>query len=72
MVGLQPNEDYAFVKVENETWVIGKNQTRRIYERNKKLKIMKLFKIVKRCRVLKVKKYIHPLLDLIPELNYCF
>ena len=24
MVGLNPNEDYAYVKVENETWVVGK------------------------------------------------
>ena len=26
MVGLQPEEDYAYVKVENETWVIGKTR----------------------------------------------
>ncbi len=24
MVGFQPKEDYAYVKVENEIWVVGK------------------------------------------------
>ena len=26
MVGLNPNEDYAYIKVENETWVVGKTR----------------------------------------------
>ena len=26
MVGLNPDEDYAYIKVENETWVVGKTR----------------------------------------------
>ena len=69
MVGLQPNEDYAFVKVENETWVIGKT---RLEEFMKEVKIenYEITKIAKGAEF-EGKKYIHPLLDLIPELNDC-
>ena len=69
MVGLQPNEDYAFVKVENETWIIGKT---RLEEFMKEVKIedYEVIKTVKG-KEFEGKKYIHPLLDLIPELNEC-
>ncbi len=69
MVGLQPNEDYALVKVENETWVIGKT---RLEEFMKEVKIenYEITKIVKGAEF-EGKKYIHPLLELIPELNDC-
>lgn len=69
MVGLQPNEDYAFVKVENETWVIGKT---RLEEFMKEVKIEN-YEITKTVKGVEFegKKYIHPLLELIPELDNC-
>ena len=39
MVGFQPEEDYAYVKVENETWVVGKT---RLEEFMKEVKIDEL------------------------------
>jgi len=67
MVGLQPKEDYAYVKVENETWVIGKT---RLEEFMAEVKIEE-YKIEKTAKgsEFEGKKYIHPLLDLIPELK---
>ena len=67
MVGLQPKEDYAYVKVENETWVVGKT---RLEEFMAEIKIEK-YKIEKIAKgsEFEGKKYIHPLLDLIPELK---
>jgi len=67
MVGLQPEEEYAYVKVENETWVIGKT---RLEELMVELKIED-YKIEKTAKgsEFEGKKYVHPLLDLIPELN---
>lgn len=67
MVGLQPKEDYAYVKVENETWVIGKT---RLEEFMTEVKIEE-YKIEKTAKgsEFEGKKYIHPLLDLIPELK---
>ena len=67
MVGLNPDEEYAYVKVENETWVVGKT---RLEEFMLEVKIEKheIQKTVKGSEF-EGKKYIHPLLDLIPELN---
>jgi len=69
MVGLNPDEDYVYVKVENETWVVGKT---RLEEFMLEVKIEK-YKIQKTIKgsEFEGKKYIHPLLDLIPELNEC-
>ena len=69
MVGLQPEEDYAYVKVENETWVIGKT---RLEEFMTEVKIddYKIEKTIKGSEF-EGKKYIHPLLDLVPGLNEC-
>ncbi|WP_299292155.1 isoleucine--tRNA ligase [Nitrosopumilus sp.] len=69
MVGLQPEEDYVYVKVEGETWVVGKT---RLEDFMAEVKIEK-------CDTLKTvkgsefegKKYIHPLLDSIPDLAEC-
>ncbi|WP_316504694.1 isoleucine--tRNA ligase [Nitrosopumilus sp.] len=69
MVGLQPQEDYVYVKVESETWIIGKT---RLEEFMAEIKIdeYKIEKTVKGSEF-EGKKYIHPLMDLIPELgNY--
>lgn len=67
MVGLHPEEDYAYVKVENETWVIGKT---RLEEFMAEVKIEQ-YEIEKTAKgsEFEGKKYIHPLLDLIPELS---
>ena len=67
MVGLNPDEDYVYVKVENETWVVGKT---RLEEFMLEVKIEKyeIQKTVKGSEF-EGKKYIHPLLDLIPELK---
>ena len=69
MVGLNPDEDYVYVKVENETWVVGKT---RLEEFMLEVKIEKyeIEKTVKGSEF-EGKKYIHPLLELIPELNEC-
>lgn len=67
MVGLQPEEDYAYVRVEDETWVVGKT---RLEEFMTEVKVEKyeIEKLVKGSEF-EGKKYTHPLLDLIPELN---
>ena len=67
MVGLQPEEDYAYVKVEDETWVVGKT---RLEEFMAEVKIEK-FSIEKTVKgsEFEGEKYIHPLLDIIPELK---
>ncbi|KAF6250175.1 MAG: isoleucine--tRNA ligase, partial [Nitrosopumilus sp. YT1] len=69
MVGLQPEEDYAYVKVENEIWVVGKT---RLEEFMIEVKIddYKIEKTIKGSEF-EGKKYIHPLLDLVPGLNEC-
>ncbi len=67
MVGLNPNEDYHYTSVNGETWVVGKT---RIEEFMKEVKIEK-FSIQKTVKgdTFEGKKYIHPLLDEIPELK---
>jgi len=69
MVGLNPDEDYAYLKVENETWVVGKT---RLEEFFKEVNIEK-HEIVKTAKgsQFEGKKYIHPLLSLIPGLDEC-
>ncbi|MBT6469054.1 MAG: isoleucine--tRNA ligase [Thaumarchaeota archaeon] len=67
MVGLQPDEDYVFVKVENETWVVGKTRLEEFMV-EVKIEDYKIAKTVKGSEF-EGKKYIHPLLNLIPELN---
>ena len=69
MVGLQPDEDYVYVKVENETWVVGKT---RLEEFMAEVKIdqYRIEKTVKGSEF-EGKKYIHPLLNHIPELKEC-
>ena len=67
MVGLQPDEDYVYVDVEDQTWVVGKT---RLEEFMKEVKIED-YKIKKteKGSYFEGKKYIHPLLDAIPELK---
>jgi isoleucyl-tRNA synthetase len=67
MVGLQPEEDYAYVKVKNETWIIGKTRLEE-FMKDVKIEEYTIGKIVKGSEF-EGKKYIHPLLDLIPDLD---
>ena len=69
MVGLNPDEDYAYLKVENETWIVGKT---RLEEFFKEVNIEK-YEIIKTAKgsQFEGKKYIHPLLSLIPGLDEC-
>ena len=69
MIGLNPEEDYHYVKVESETWIIGKT---RLEEFLKEVKVEKhsVEKTVKGS-AFEGKKYIHPLLDEIPGLAEC-
>ncbi|MGD8432257.1 MAG: class I tRNA ligase family protein, partial [Nitrosopumilaceae archaeon] len=66
MVGLHPDEDYAFVKVENETWVVGKTRLEE-FMTEVKIEDYKVEKTVKGAEF-EGKKYTHPLLDKIPQL----
>ncbi|CAD6522913.1 Isoleucyl-tRNA synthetase [metagenome] len=69
MVGLNPEEDYAYVKVENETWVVGKTRLEELF---KEINIegYEIIKTVKGSEF-EGKKYVHPLLNLIPGLDEC-
>ena len=66
MVGLNPKEEYVEVKVEEETWIVGKT---RLEEFMNEVKIEEYE--IKRTFLgteMEGKKYIHPLLDEIPKL----
>jgi len=69
MVGLNPEEDYAYVKVENQIWIVGKT---RLEEFFKEVNIEE-YEIVKTVKgsEFEGKKYIHPLLNFIPGLDDC-
>ena len=67
MVGLQPKEDYVYVKVKDETWVVGKTRLEE-FMADVKIEDYKIEKTIKGSEF-EGKKYIHPLLDLIPELH---
>ncbi|MDE1764797.1 MAG: isoleucine--tRNA ligase [Thaumarchaeota archaeon] len=67
MVGVNPEETYAHIKVKGETWLVGKS---RLEEFVKEAKVEE-YTIVKEVKgaTLEGKKYIHPLLDEIPGLG---
>ncbi|RNJ78840.1 MAG: isoleucine--tRNA ligase [Nitrosopumilus sp. B06] len=69
MVGLQPKEDYVYVRVKEQTWIVGKT---RLEEFMAEVKIDD-YTIQKTVRgsEFEGKKYVHPLLDVIPELARC-
>ncbi len=69
MVGLNPLEDYHYVKVENETWVIGKTRLEEFLKETK-VENHSIEKTVKGSEF-EGKKYIHPLLEEIPGLDEC-
>ncbi|MEM3078557.1 MAG: class I tRNA ligase family protein, partial [Nitrososphaerales archaeon] len=65
MVAVKPDADYAYIKVKDETWIIGE---KRISFLMKELGIenYEILKVVKGYE-LEGKKYVHPLEDLIPQ-----
>ncbi|MDH3191736.1 MAG: isoleucine--tRNA ligase [Nitrosopumilus sp.] len=67
MVGLHPEEDYVYIKVENETWIVGKTRLEEFLQ-EVKIKDYKIEKSIKGSKF-EGKKYIHPLLNLIPGLE---
>ncbi|MBS3925887.1 MAG: isoleucine--tRNA ligase [Nitrosarchaeum sp.] len=69
MVGLNPDEDYTYVKVENEKWIIGKTRLEEFFK-EVNIEGYEIIKTVKGSEF-EGKKYIHPLLDLIPGLDEC-
>jgi isoleucyl-tRNA synthetase len=66
MIGTNPKEEYVEVKVENEIWIIGKIRLEELMQM-KKIEDYQVLKTVLGSE-LEGKKYIHPLLDQIPEL----
>ncbi len=69
MVGLNPEEDYHYVKVENEIWVLGKTRLEEFLQ-EVKVENYSIVKTVKGSEF-EGKKYIHPLLKEIPNLEEC-
>ena len=66
MVGTNPNEEYVEVKVENEVWVVGKIRLED-FMNEVKIEDYQILKTISGSEF-EGKKYIHPLLDQIPEL----
>ncbi len=69
MVGLNPDEDYHYVRVENETWVVGKTRMGEFFN---EVRIAE-YTVERTVRgsEFEGRKYIHPLLDEVPELAEC-
>ena len=67
MVGLNPEENYHYVQVGSETWVIGEKRLDE-FMREVKIDDYKIIKTVNGAEF-EGKKYIHPLLDRIPKLK---
>jgi len=67
MIGTNPKEEYVEVKVENEIWVVGKIRLEELMQM-KKIEDYQVLKTMLGSE-LEGKKYIHPLLDQIPELE---
>ncbi len=69
MVGFNPEENYVYVKVENEMWIVGET---RLEEFMKEVKVED-YSVEKKVKgsVFEGKKYLHPLLQHIPGLQEC-
>ncbi len=69
MVGLNPDEDYHYVVVENETWVVGKTRAEEFFSEAH----IEEYAVQRTVRgsEFEGRKYIHPLLDEIPALAGC-
>ena len=67
MVGFNPDEEYAYVSVGNETWVVGKIRLEE-FMKEAKVEDYKILKTINGSEF-EGKKYIHPLLDNISGLE---
>jgi len=69
MVGLNPEENYCYVKVNGESWIVGE---KRLEELMQEIKVEE-YSIEKTVmgKELEGKRYIHPLLEHIPGLKEC-
>lgn len=69
MVGLNPEENYSYVSVNGETWIVGST---RLEELMAEVKVTD-FEITKTIKgsEFEGRKYIHPLVNLIPGLDEC-
>ena len=67
MVGMKPEEDYVFVRVNDEVWIVGRTRLEEFMTEAK----VDDYTIEKTAKgsAFEGKKYIHPLLELIPELG---
>src|SRR5574342_1304379 len=66
MVGVNPDENYHYIKAENETWVVGQTRLEE-FAKEVKLESYEIIKTVKG-QTFEGKKYTHPLLVEIPKL----
>ncbi len=67
MVAVKPDADYAYVKVDSETWIVGEKRLVSLID-ELDVSNYEVLKVVKG-RELEGKKYLHPLMDLIPKQN---
>jgi isoleucyl-tRNA synthetase len=67
MVGLNPEEDYHYVKVQNEIWIVGQKRLEE-FMKEAKIESYEIIKTVKGTEF-EGKKYIHPLLEQVPKLK---
>ncbi len=67
MVGLNPNEDYNYITVGEEMWIVGKSRTDELLQEAK----ITEYRIIKTAKgsEFEGKRYIHPLYDEIPALQ---
>jgi isoleucyl-tRNA synthetase len=66
MVGFNPEEDYHYIKVKNEIWIVGKTRLKE-FLKEARVEAYSIEKTVKGTEF-EGKKYIHPLYEEIPEL----
>jgi len=67
LIGVNPDSDYDYVLIGNERWIVGHDRLKDLAD-ELKIENFKVVKVVKGAE-LDGKKYIHPLLDLIPGLK---
>src|ERR671911_485807 len=67
LVGVNPDANYVYVEADNQLWIVGETRLEQLMN-ELHIEFYKIKKIIKG-KDLEGKYYIHPLLDLIPELK---
>src|SRR5215208_7882223 len=67
LVGINPDANYVYVEIDNQLWIVGEIRLEQLMN-ELHIEFYKIKKIIKG-KDLNGKYYIHPLLDLIPELK---